>query len=315
MGDERLREEQIIAEPRSVVITGASRGLGFASASHLYRHGWTVVAAMRSVDAGMQRLRDATGARDDDPRLIGVQLDLTDAASVTAAAKSIKEAVGAPYALVHNAGIAPVAMVEEAPMSVWEQTFATSIFGPVALTKGLLPGMRKAGRGRIVLLSSAAGVRGMPATATYSAVKGALERWGESMAGEVAPFGIGVTILVTGTYDTEIITEGGNIDIRDLDGPYAPHHSTVDKRGLHALTLRIAKPPEKFAVSLAKALDDSSPFARRAVGIDARMLLIANRLLPSAGMHQMTRLLMGFPRFGALRGKADVPFSESENHG
>jgi NAD(P)-dependent dehydrogenase (short-subunit alcohol dehydrogenase family) len=268
---------------------------------------------MRSVDAGMERLRDATGARDDDPRLIGVPLDLTDSASVTAAAKSVVEAVGAPYGLVHNAGIAPAGMVEETPMSVWERTFATSIFGPVALTKALLPSMRKAGRGRIVLLSSAAGVRGMPATATYSAVKGALERWGESMAGEVASFGIGVTILVTGTYDTEIITDAGAVDTRDLDGPYAPHHSTMDKRG-RAMTQRVAKPPEKFAVGLAKALDDSSPFARHAVGADARTLLIANRLLPAVGLHQLTRLLMGIPRFGALRGRVDVPFSESEKH-
>jgi hypothetical protein len=96
----------------------------------------------------------------------------------------------------------------------------------------------------------------------------------------------------------------------------------MDKRGLHALTLRIATPPEKFAVSLAKALDDSSPFVRRAVGIDARMLLIANRLLPSAGMHHMTRLMMGIPRFGALRGSPaatmgapDSQTHESENHG
>jgi NAD(P)-dependent dehydrogenase (short-subunit alcohol dehydrogenase family) len=303
-----------MAETRSVVITGASRGLGFASTVRLYREGWRVVAAMRSVDAGVQRLSEATGAQDGDPRLIGVSLDLTDAASVTAAAKSIEEAVGAPYGLVHNAGIGPAGMVEETPMSVWERAFATSIFGPVALTKALLPSMRKAGRGRIVLLSSAAGVRGMPATATYSAVKGALERWGESMAGEVAPFGIGVTILVTGTYDTEIITDAGAIDTRDLDGPYARHHSTMDKRS-RAMTQRAAKSPEKFAVDLSKALDDSSPFARKAVGADARILLIANRLLPAAGLHQMTRLLMGIPRFGALRGSPDVPLHESENHG
>ena len=169
----------------------------------------------------------------DDPRLIGVTLDLTDSASVAAAAKSIEEAVGAPYALVHNAGISAAGMVEEAPMSLWERMFATNIFGPVALTKALLPSMRAAGRGRIVLVSSAGGVRGMPATAPYSAVKGALERWGESMAGEVAPFGIGVTILVTGTYDTEIITDAGTTDSRDLDGPYAPppqHHGQARAR-------------------------------------------------------------------------------------
>jgi NAD(P)-dependent dehydrogenase (short-subunit alcohol dehydrogenase family) len=288
-----------MAEPRSVVITGASRGLGFASASHLYRQGWRVVAAMRSVDAGMERLRDATGARDSDPRLIGVPLDLTDAASVTAAAKSIEEAVGAPYALVHNAGISAAGMVEETPMSLWEQIFATNIFGPVALTKALLPAMREAGRGRIVLVSSASGVRGMPATAPYSAVKGALERWGEAMAGEVAPFGIGVTILVTGTYDTEIITDAGTTDTRELEGPYARHHSTMDKRG-RAMMKYAAKPPEKFANGLAKALDSTKPFVKRSVGPDARMLLIANRILPPAGLHHLTRLLMGIPRFGGL---------------
>jgi NAD(P)-dependent dehydrogenase (short-subunit alcohol dehydrogenase family) len=310
-----------MAEPRSVVITGASRGLGFASASHLYRSGWRVVAAMRSVYAGMERLRDATGARDGDPRLIGVPLDLTDAASVTAAGKSIEEAVGAPYGLVHNAGISAAGMIEEAPMSLWERMFATNIFGPVALTKALLPSMRKAGRGRIILVSSAGGVRGMPATAPYSAVKGALERWGESMAGEVASFGIGVTILVTGTYDTEIITDAGTTDNRDLDGPYAPHHSTMDKRG-RAMMKRAAKSPERFAIGLAKALDGSAPFVRRPVGPDARMLLIADRLLPDAAMHHMTRLMMGIPRFGALRGTSaatmgapDPQPDESENHG
>jgi NAD(P)-dependent dehydrogenase (short-subunit alcohol dehydrogenase family) len=290
-----------MAEPRSVVITGASRGLGFASASHLYRRGWRVVAAMRSPDVGLERLREATGAREDDSRLIGVPLDLTDCASVTAAAKSIEEVVGAPYGLVHNAGISAAGMVEETPMSLWEQMFATNIFGPVALTKALLPAMRSAGRGRIVLVSSQGGVRGMPATAPYSAVKGALERWGESMAGEVAPFGVGVTILVTGTYDTDIITDVGTTDCRDFDGPYAPHHATMDKRGRFAMRVA-ARSPEKFAAGLAKALDSSRPFVRRSVGPDARMLLIANRLLPPAGLHHMTRLMMGIPRFGALRG-------------
>ena len=310
-----------MTDTRSVVITGASRGLGFASASHLYRRGWRVVAAMRSVDAGMARLREATGASADDPRLIGVQLDLTDAASLTAAAKAIEETVGAPYGLVHNAGISAAGMIEETPVSLWERMFATNIFGPVALTKALLPSMRKAGHGRIVLVSSAGGVRGMPATAPYSAVKGALERWGEAMAGEVASFGIGVTILVTGTYDTEIITDAGTTDTRDLDGPYAAHHSTMDKRG-RAMMQRAAKSPDKFAVGLAKALDDSPPFVRRSVGPDARMLLIANRLMPGAGLHQMTRLLMGIPRFGALRGTPaatmdapDPQIHESENHG
>src|SRR5437588_10910189 len=94
-----------MAEVRSVVITGASRGLGFATAARLYREGWRVVAAMRTPEQGMALLREATGAAVDDDRLIGVQLDLMDHASVTAAAKTVGEAVGAPFAVVHNAGI------------------------------------------------------------------------------------------------------------------------------------------------------------------------------------------------------------------
>ncbi len=310
-----------MADERSVVVTGASRGLGLASAALLYRRGWQVVAAMRSVDTGMERLRAATGARVDHPRLIGVTLDLTDSASVAAAAKSIGEAVGAPFAVVHNAGISAAGMVEEAPMSLWETMFATNIFGPVALTKALLPSMRAAGRGRIVLISSAGGVRGMPATAPYSAVKGALERWGESMAGEIAPFGIGVTILVTGTYDTDIITDAGTTDSRVLDGPYARHHRTMDKRGRAAMK-RAARSPDRFAAGLADALDGTKAFDRRCVGPDARMLVTAGRLLPGTAMHTMTRLMMGIPRFGALRdtpaatmGAPDPHTQESDTNG
>ena len=100
-------------------------------------------------------------------------------------------------------------MVEETDMQLWQNMFATHVMGPVALTKALLPACGKAGEGRIVLVSSAGGVRGMPGIAPYSSAKGALERWGESMAGELAPFGIGVTVLIAGTYDTDIITDAG----------------------------------------------------------------------------------------------------------
>ena len=142
---------------RSVVITGASRGLGLASAIHLYQQGWQVVAAMRSVDAGLARLRAATGAAPDDPRLIGVKLDLTDLASIPATASAIEAAVGAPDVLVHNAGLAAAGSAEDTPLEAWQQLFATNVFGPVALTQALLPGMRAKGRGRIVAVSSVGG--------------------------------------------------------------------------------------------------------------------------------------------------------------
>ncbi|MFA1702386.1 SDR family oxidoreductase [Mycobacterium intracellulare] len=290
-----------MAEPRTVVITGASRGLGFASAVRLYREGWRVVAAMRTPDEGMPLLRRVTGATEDE-RLIGVQLDLTDNASIAAAAKAIEEAVGAPYALVHNAGISAAGMVEETDMALWQRMFATSVLGPVALTQALLPKMRAAGTGRIVLISSAAGVRGQPATAPYSAAKGALERWGESMACEIAPFGLGVTVVVAGTYDTEIITDAGTTDDRNFEGPYARLHNTMNSRGRFAM--KMARPPERFTDGLLKALEDRAPFRRRGIGPDASILLAANRILPASGMHHMSRTVLGIPRQGSMRGGA-----------
>lgn len=291
-----------MAEPRTVVLTGASRGLGFASAVRLYREGWRVVAAMRTPDTGMPLLRraieDAT-ATDVDGRLIGVQLDLTDTASIAAAAKAIDEAVGAPHALVHNAGISAAGMVEETDAALWQRMFATSVLGPVALTRALLPSMRAAGRGRIVLVSSAAGVRGQPGTASYSAAKGAVERWGESMACEIAPFGLGVTVLVAGTHDTEMITDAGTTDDRNFGGPYARLHTTMNTRGRFAVGL--ARRPERFTEGLVKALDDRKPFRRRGVGPDASMLLAANRILPASGMHQLSRIVLGIPRQGSMR--------------
>jgi NAD(P)-dependent dehydrogenase (short-subunit alcohol dehydrogenase family) len=288
-----------MAEPRSVVITGASRGLGFATAARLYREGWRVVAAMRTPERGMALLREATGAAADDERLIGVQLDLMDQASVAAAAKTIGEAVGAPFAVVHNAGISAAGMVEETDMALWQRLFATSVLGPVALTQALLPSMRAAGEGRIVLVSSAAGVRGQPATAPYSAAKGALERWGESMAVEIAPFGLGVTVLVAGTYDTEIITDAGTTDDRDFGGPYARLHDTMNSRGRFAM--RMARAPEKFTDGVIKALADTAPFRRRGVGPDASMLLVFSRILPDIGMHHISRIVLGIPKQGSMR--------------
>lgn len=288
-----------MAEARTVVITGTARGLGFASAARLYDEGWRVVAAMRSPDRGMPLLRGATGAAEDDDRLIGVQLDLMDAASISAAAKTIEERVGAPYALVHNAGISAAGMVEETDADLWRRMFATHVTGPVELTKALLPSMRSAGRGRIVLVASSAGVRGQPGTGPYSASKGAMERWGESLAGEVAPFGLGVTVLVSGTYDTEIITDAGTTDDRDFAGPYARLHQTMNSRGRYAI--KFARPPQKFTDGLVKALDDTGAFRRRGVGPDASMLLAFSRLLPAAGMHHMSRVILGIPKYGSMR--------------
>jgi NAD(P)-dependent dehydrogenase (short-subunit alcohol dehydrogenase family) len=304
-------------EPRSVVITGASRGLGLASATHLYGLGWRVVGAMRSPDVGLERLRATTGAAADDPRLVGVRLDLDDPASIASAAEAIGKAVGAPDAVVHNAGIAAVGCVEEMPFEAWEQLFRTNLFGPVRLTRELLPSMRARGRGRIVVVSSQGGIRGMPSISAYSAAKGALERWAEALAEEIAPFGLGVTILVAGMFETDILTER-TPHYGNPSGPYARHYAGIERTGRSMM--RLAGPPERFGPALAGALDERAPFARRAVGLDARMLLVGSRLLPGRILHHAVRWAMRLPRHGAIQRPSGPAIDESlpderEQHG
>jgi NAD(P)-dependent dehydrogenase (short-subunit alcohol dehydrogenase family) len=286
-----------MSELRTVVITGASRGLGLASAAYLYKQGWRVVAAMRSVEAGLERLRAQTGATVSDPRLLGVKLDLDSDESIAAAARAIEAAVGAPHVLVHNAGIAAAGMFEDTPASAWGQIFATNLFGPVSLTRELLPAMRAAGRGRIVVISSQGAVRGMPAISAYSASKGAIERWAESLAGEIAAFGLGVSIITTGTFKTDILVQ--TADYRNYKGPYAQHYVGIDKTG--DIVVRSANPPELFARVLTRALDDEAPVVRRTAGIDATMLVLMNRILPGWLLYQVIRLAMRLPRAGVLR--------------
>jgi NAD(P)-dependent dehydrogenase (short-subunit alcohol dehydrogenase family) len=288
-----------MTDPRTIVITGASRGLGLASAARLYAAGWHVVAAMRSPDSGLERLRAVTGAAPGDPRLTAVTLDLTDVASIAGAAKAIIEAVGAPDVVVHNAAFVAVGCLEEMPSHVIEQIFTTNVLGPVRLTKELLPAMRQAGRGRFVVVSSVGGIRGMPAISIYSASKGALERWAESLAHEIAPFGVGVTVLSTGTFRTDVYDEDHTTNYAERQGPYAPHHAGIDRVGERVI--RSAKPPERFASALEKALENDAPFVRRAIGAEARMMLMASRLLPGRVLQSVTRAATGLPRPRTIR--------------
>lgn len=294
--------ERASSEPRSVVITGASRGLGLATAARLYAGGWHVVAAMRSPGTGVERLRAATGAGAGDPRLTAVRLDLEDANSIVTAARDITAAVGAPHVVVHNAAFVAVGFVEEMPSGVAEQIISTNVIGPIRLTRELLPAMRRAGRGRIVVVSSVGGIRGMPAISIYSASKGAIERWAEALAHEIAPFGLGVTVLSAGTFRTDVYDRTVTDYYGDRDGPYARHHAGLDRTG--ELVIRSAKPPERFAAALEKALENDSPFARHAIGADARMMLAASRLLPGRVFHSVARAATGVPRPRTLRSRS-----------
>lgn len=286
--------------PGSVVVTGASRGLGRATAAHLYRCGWTVLAAMRNPSRDMDEVCALAGAETDEPRLIAVELDLDDQESVEAGAKAIVGAVGAPDGLVHNAGLAGVGSIEEMPIDAWQQIFSTNYFGPIRLTKALMPEMRRAGRGRIVLISSQGAIRGMPAIAAYSGAKGALERWGEALAHEIAPFGLGVSVIVTGTFETDILELTTTWE--DTSGPYSPMHRGLRRTGDRIM--RIARSPESFAPTVEKALADTQPITRRAVGSDAKALLYASKVLPGGLLQRLVQVGVGIPGPGVL---ADDP--------
>jgi len=183
-------------------------------------------------------------------------------------------------------------------MPTWERMFSTNLFGPVRLTRALLPAMRTAGRGRIVLVSSMGAVRGMPGISTYSATKGALERWGESLSFEVAPFGIGVSVLVAGSFKTDILELTQTY--ADTDGPYAALHVGLETSGRRFL--RFARTPDRFAPAVERALDERRPFTRHGAGIDSRLLLVGGRLLPTALLQRITTRAVRIPRPDSLRG-------------
>lgn len=277
--------------PRSVVVTGASRGLGLATATHLYRRGWTVLAAMRDPDRGLTQLAERLGSPLDHRRVIGVQLDLTDPSSIERAATIIDEAGGAD-GIVHNAGTAGAGAVEEMPVEAVEGIFTTNLFGPIRLTRHLLPGMRTRGHGRIVVVASQAGLRGVALTSAYSASKAALERWAEALSMEIAPFGLGVSLLITGTFKTDILERTPTWKV--ANGPYLPQHEALEAVG--ETMRRLARSPARFAPAVERALAERGPISRRPVGIDAALMLYGGRLMPDRAMQALTTRALRLPR-------------------
>ncbi len=133
----------------------------------------------------------------------------------------------------------------------------------------------------------------------YSASKAAAERWAEALAAEVAPYGLGVTILLAGTYRTDITADGAVV-YRNRTGPYGMQHPKIERRG--RLAVGVANPPERFARALSRALEnDRRPIVHRGAGLDAKMFRIVGRVTPSIAMHHLIRIALGQPRFGALR--------------
>jgi NAD(P)-dependent dehydrogenase (short-subunit alcohol dehydrogenase family) len=184
--------------PRAL-ITGCSSGFGLEATLSLARRGWDVVATMRNLDKRDRldtRVTDAGLAH----RVTVQQLDVNDAPSIAAAVG----AAGQLDALVNNAGIAVGGAFEDLTDEQFRSVMETNFFGVLALTRAVLPGMRARGAGRVVVVSSDSAFYGAPAMSAYTASKWAVEGWAESIAHEVAPFGIRVALVEPGAYRTDI---------------------------------------------------------------------------------------------------------------
>ena len=181
-------------------ITGANRGLGLEIAKAVLRAGDRVVAAGRQ----RETVNAALGA--DGERLLAVELDVTRAGQAKAAVEATVARFGGIDVLVNNAGYGHLGYFEETSDEDVRVQFATNLFGLFDVTRAVLPVMRAARGGRIFNLSSLAGFRGVEVGSLYCASKFALEGFTEALAGEVAPFGIRLTIVEPGPFRTDFLT-------------------------------------------------------------------------------------------------------------
>ena len=181
-------------------ITGASRGLGADIAAAALKAGDRVVATGRQRAAVSDRLGP------DSDRLIALDLDVSDADQARAAVAAAIERFGAIDVLVNNAGYGHLGYFEETTAADIEAQYATNVFGLFNVTRAVLPAMRAARKGHVFNLSSVAGYRGIETGALYCSSKFAVEGFSESLAAELAPFGIHVTIVEPGPFRTDFLT-------------------------------------------------------------------------------------------------------------
>jgi len=275
-------------EPRRVLITGTSSGIGLATAVELARRGWSTVATMRDPSrAG--RLRDAAAAAGVAERLTIEALDVTDAASIAAAVPRIL-AGGPLAAVVHNAGVAAAGAFEDLPEAEIRRVMETNFFGVLALTRALLPSFRAQRRGRIVIVSSNSAFAGEPANSIYVASKWAIEGWAESLAFEAERFGIEVVLVEPGPYKTDIWDSSPRI-LPD-GSPYTAWLRQLEQ-AIDAKVLASARDPHEVAVAIAAALEAARPRMRYPVSPQAHIGLFLRGKLPTRAQRWLVKRLLG----------------------
>lgn len=191
----------------TILITGCSTGIGFATAQHLGRNGHTIYATMRNPQRAPELGQLAQ--RDNLPITI-LTMDVDSDESVSAAVAEVLTQAGQIDVLINNAGIGPLGPVEEVPMAEFQAIMQTNYFGVIRCIQAVMPGMRQRRSGCIINVSSVAGKLYSPYHSAYCASKAAVEALSESLAGEVGTLGVRVVLVQPGVIDTPIIDKLGD---------------------------------------------------------------------------------------------------------
>ena len=263
---------------RTVLVTGAGRGIGRAIAVRLARSGWRVYGGVRT-DVAAKELAE------DSELITPVELDVTVPDHLIGLDRVLPERLDA---LVNNAGVAVPGPIETLTRTDMHRQFEVNVFGPLALTRAVLPRLRRA-RGRVVFISSINGRVSFPFTGMYNASKYAIEAVADCLRVELRPFGVQVALVEPGVIDTDPWHEMDQIidELEDGLDPqhrelYAPHFA--GERQLVAKILTNAKPPELVAAAVERQLTRRRVRPRTLVGADARTILGMKTLLPDRGL-------------------------------
>jgi NAD(P)-dependent dehydrogenase (short-subunit alcohol dehydrogenase family) len=258
----------------AVLITGASSGIGRATALRLARNpGFAVYATARNPGALADLAR--SGAHP-------LSLDVTSEESMQAAVTAVEGEAGPVGILVNNAGYGEYGTIEETDLGRVRREFETNVFGLARMVQLVLPGMRTAGHGRIINVSSMGGRLVFPAGGYYHASKYAVEALTDALRFEVAPFGIKVVLVEPGLIRTSFgDTATGTLgQSAGPDSPYAPLNIVAGKQIVDSYRSRwLAAPPEAVAEVIEKAASSSRPRSRYVVTPSAKLLVHARRLL------------------------------------
>lgn len=276
----------------TALITGASTGIGKATALHLARAGWTVLAGVRNPAAG-----EALLAESPSERLTPIQLDITDPEQIAAAAELVDQRTGAAglTALINNAGIAVGGPLEMLPLAQVRELMEVNFFGQVAVTQALIPALRRA-RGRIVLLSSIGGLVTTPYMSPYHASKYAIEAIGNALRVELRRSHIQVALIEPGSVATPIWDKGNElidgVQVPAELGQYYGHVPAAMEKTLKD-TAKRGVPPERVAAKIEQALNAKRMRARYLIGLDAHAMVWASRLLPDLVFDRVLRRAVG----------------------